>query len=209
MKKRFFILVFIIGYILTAQDRQLEANLKLTISEGLAHNGVTSILEDSKGFLWFGTYDGINRYDGYKLLTFKNNIDNNILTSNRVRALTEDVNGNLWIGTDEGITIYDYGLNKFNKLHSNKDLGKIEEGPIVRQILIDSYRDLVLCTTEGNGVLIFDTSYNFLGTYIPDWIKKGQKIDILEGIKLGKDAYVFRSSSGLLFFDLSFSLFRF
>lgn len=44
----------------------------ISISDGLAHNGVTSIFQDSRGIFWLGTYDGLNRYDGYKFRTYKN-----------------------------------------------------------------------------------------------------------------------------------------
>ncbi len=86
MPKKIFLLLisFLIPIsCLVGQVSNLENSTKLTISEGLAHNGVTSILEDSKGYLWFGTFDGLNRYDGYKLKTYKNTIDNIIMTNNR------------------------------------------------------------------------------------------------------------------------------
>ena len=59
----------------SAQENSLENKKHLTISNGLAHNGVTAVLEDSQGFLWFGTYDGLNRYDGHDLKTFKNTVN--------------------------------------------------------------------------------------------------------------------------------------
>ena len=105
---------------LLAQNKPLEYVQHLSIYEGLAHNGVTSILEDSKGYLWFGTYDGLNRYDGYNFKTFKNTTDKKILASNRIRVLSEDKTGNILIGTDEGITIYNYEKRAFKNIYSNK-----------------------------------------------------------------------------------------
>jgi len=77
MLKRIFILVVVTilnSVNIGAQNSTIEYAKKITISDGLAHNGVSSILEDSKGFLWIGTYHGINKYDGIKLTTYKNTL---------------------------------------------------------------------------------------------------------------------------------------
>jgi len=114
---------------------------KITISEGLAHDGVTSILKDNNGFIWIGTYEGISKYDGYKLITYKNTVDKDILTSNRVRTLAKDGNNNLWIGTDEGITIYITAEEKFIKIESNTSLAKKNSEPIIRKIFLNKNKN--------------------------------------------------------------------
>lgn len=148
-----------------AQENSLQYSQKLTITEGVAHNGVTSILEDSRGFLWFGTYEGLNKYDGYEFKVFKNTLEQNILTSNRVRSINEDTKGNIWIGTDHGISIYNYKKEKFNKIYTNKDLKKGNNGPVIRKILINKKHKLVFCATEGNGLLIFNEDYTFVNQF--------------------------------------------
>lgn len=76
--------------------------------EGLAHNSVTSIIQDNKGLIWIGTRGGLNRFDGYNFVTYKNkknrfgNIGNNIIT-----AIAQDKKGMLWIGTGKGLYKYD------------------------------------------------------------------------------------------------------
>jgi len=65
-------------------------------------------MQDSRGFLWVGTYDGLNKYDGYNFTVYKNSIDDtSSISDNRIRSMCEDKNGNIWIGTWGG------GLNKF------------------------------------------------------------------------------------------------
>ena len=150
---------------LLAQNKPLEYVQHLSIYEGLAHNGVTSILEDSKGYLWFGTYDGLNRYDGYNFKTFKNTTDKKILASNRIRVLSEDKTGNILIGTDEGITIYNYEKRAFKNIYSNKLNKKGINGPVIRKIFFDKKSGNTLCATETDGLLIFDSNYNFLNKY--------------------------------------------
>ena len=99
--------------VIVATVHELEYTSQLTISDGLAHNGATSLIADSKGYVWIGTYDGLNRYDGYSIETYKNTIYNELLVSNRVRSLAEDKKGNIWVGTDEGIALFDYSIEKF------------------------------------------------------------------------------------------------
>lgn len=82
----------------------------LTIDDGLSENSVICILQDRKGFLWFGTGDGLNRYDGHQFKIYKHDPDNpHSIGSNYILAVFEDHNGDLWIGTWQG------GLNKYNR----------------------------------------------------------------------------------------------
>lgn len=81
----------------------------LNINNGLSQNSVQCILQDKNGFMWFGTQDGLNRYDGYSFRLFKNdNSDKNSLTNNYILKLYEDSDGIIWIGTFGG------GLNSFD-----------------------------------------------------------------------------------------------
>lgn len=80
-----------------------------TIEQGLAQSSVFCILQDKKGFMWFGTEQGLNRFDGYNFVVHKfQPNDPNSLNSNYILSIHEDPAGILWIGTDGG------GLNKFD-----------------------------------------------------------------------------------------------
>jgi ligand-binding sensor domain-containing protein len=77
---------------------------------GLSNNQIHCIHQDSKGWMWFGTSQGVCRFDGYKFTVFKNNPeDSTTLKGNLVRTIYEDRRGELWFGTEFG------GLNKFNR----------------------------------------------------------------------------------------------
>ncbi len=95
----------------------------LTSQDGLASNSVFSILQDSKGFLWFGTYDGLCRYDGYNIKVFRHiEGDTTSLNDNKIRALCEDKFGSIWIGTwSGGLSKYSPGTEKFTNYVHNKD----------------------------------------------------------------------------------------
>lgn len=75
----------------------------LGLEDGLSQSTITSILQDSQGFMWFGTMDGLNRYDGYEFTVFKHHpADPSSLSHNRILCLFEDSQGVLWVGTEGG-----------------------------------------------------------------------------------------------------------
>ncbi len=81
----------------------------LTIDDGLSHAVIHDIFQDKNGFLWFGTQDGLNKYDGYKFYVYKNDPhDSTSLKDNWIQVIEEDSAGNLWIGTSRsGVFIFD------------------------------------------------------------------------------------------------------
>ena len=89
-----------------------QANIKfnhLTVEDGLSQSSITCILQDRQGFMWFGTQDGLNRYDGYTFKIFKNDAtDSTSLSDNFIFSIIEDQSGILYIETQSG------KLNKYN-----------------------------------------------------------------------------------------------
>jgi len=77
------------------------------INEGLSNNAVICSMQDSYGFLWFGTKDGLNRFDGNSFKHFTSKEDHRSLGSNSIISLKEDYQKKMWIGTDQGIYSYD------------------------------------------------------------------------------------------------------
>ena len=83
---------------------------QISTEQGLSSTEVWSVLRDHHGFMWFGTLDGLNRYDGYKMKVFKHVLaDPTSLSENKIRTLYEDRAGALWIGTWNG------GLNRYER----------------------------------------------------------------------------------------------
>ena len=77
----------------------------ISIKDGLSQSSPNCIFQDSRGLMWIGTDDGLNKYDGYNFIIFKPEQDNPYGISNsRVLSVAEDGTGNLWIGTRDGIT---------------------------------------------------------------------------------------------------------
>lgn len=103
------ILILIVGFNAPDYFAQSIKFNHLTVENGLSNNDVNTLLQDRTGFIWFGTEDGLNRYDGYSFKIFRHNpVDSNSLSSNVVWSLVEDRKGNIWVGTVDGI------LNQFD-----------------------------------------------------------------------------------------------
>lgn len=82
----------------------------LSVDDGLSNNTVLSICQDSRGFMWFGTYHGLNKYDGYRFTSYLSNAhDPQAISDNIVTCLHEDRAQNLWVGTHLG------GLNRYDR----------------------------------------------------------------------------------------------
>lgn len=108
MKRPCFLLLCIIllgGFNSKPYSKRISTN-SIPAIEHFPSNSVQRILQDSDGYLWFGTLDGLCRYDGYRIMVFRSDMNNlNLLTNNEITCLAEDSNHNILIGTKEGLNI--------------------------------------------------------------------------------------------------------
>ena len=95
---------------------------------GLSNSWVSSIHQDEEGFMWFGTWNGLNRFDGYGFTVFKPVAGDTLsLSNNAIRALCEDHAGYLWIGTENGLNWYDPNTEKFLEMHAQSKRFKFDQ----------------------------------------------------------------------------------
>lgn len=88
--------------------------------QGLSETTITAILQDHRGFLWVGTPNGLNRYDGYEFTVFRQDAQDSLsLASNNIKALHEDRSGTLWIGTVNGLHRYNRSFGTFTRFQHN------------------------------------------------------------------------------------------
>ena len=95
----------------------------LTIEDGLSHSKVNTIHQDKRGYMWFGTNDGLNRYDGYTFSSYQHSpADETSLSHNLVRHILEDREGNLWVATDAGgLNLYRRDRDSFERIQHDPD----------------------------------------------------------------------------------------
>jgi ligand-binding sensor domain-containing protein/signal transduction histidine kinase len=128
----------------------------LTTNDGLSQGYVTAILQDRRGFMWFATRDGLNRYDGNTFVVYKNNPnDPTSLSSNFIQALSEDDHGDLWIATNTGVNRFDPTTEHFARyLHDPNNPNSVG-GAYVTSIARDN-RGYLWFGTEASGLDKFD-----------------------------------------------------
>jgi transcriptional regulator with GAF, ATPase, and Fis domain/ligand-binding sensor domain-containing protein len=139
---------------------------RTSIEHGLSESIVNAIIQDNQGFLWFGTQDGLNKYDGYRFKIFKAQPgDSTALSSNNIIALFLDHEGIIWIATNGG------GLNKFDPAteqftsyqHNPNDSSSIGSD-LVYSICEDRYHNLWV-GTSGGGLNYFDRKHGTFTRY--------------------------------------------
>ncbi|MBL0345548.1 two-component regulator propeller domain-containing protein [Candidatus Villigracilis affinis] len=123
----------------------------LTIEDGLSQNAGLAIFQDSRGYLWIGTQDGLNRYDGYGFKIYKHDPDDpNSLSHNSILSMGEDKNGSLWIGTwGGGLNRYDPATETFTRYLTDPEAPASLSDGTIYSIKSDSNGDLWIATLAG------------------------------------------------------------
>lgn len=150
---RLVVLLLLAGYILAAlpSNSQQPDFFHITVEEGLSNRSVLSIAQDSSGFLWAGTMDGLNRYDGKSVKVYRSFYEANIMNPNIKITRLAAGKDNLWIGTNNGL--YKYQLKEEQFVRCPLPSGATaQDSSIIRAICI--YNDQVIVATSRQIVLI-------------------------------------------------------
>ena len=140
---KLFQLLFIASSVLFANEEKIEFDIKNT-KQGLSDNDISYIANDGHGFLWLGTNEGLNRYDGYEFKTYQSNFfDSTALSGNVIWSIFKDSDGDIWVGTDKGIDQYIYGLDQFKRY----DLGS---KPV--NVIQDETNGSIIIASENTGL---------------------------------------------------------
>jgi ligand-binding sensor domain-containing protein len=124
----------------------------ISTEHGLSQKTVQTIFQDKVGFIWIGTQEGLNRYDGRELKIFRHdNNDSTSLSNDVIRDLVEDKQGNLWVATSSGLNRYDAKSESFERLAIKNENGEIVNR--LNSLFVDSQGQLWV-GTEQNGVFI-------------------------------------------------------
>jgi len=198
MKKRldtFFVLLFIFSSLVCAQGKFMFKHLG--VSNGLSHSQVNCIYKDSRGFMWFGTVSGLNRYDGYNYKLFQHiEKDTTSIIDNYISNIQEDANADLWINTGSGYTIYDSRKEKFRR-NIAYELNKYGIHQTGELIYIDKQKNL-LCYNRGTGIYQYQNASKKLLLFKQDALGGNLSRGIITDIRESNTYYLVLYRTGLL-----------
>jgi len=132
---------------LAAQPLSLKFD-QIGLEQGLSQSTVNAIVQDAQGFMWFGTQDGLNRFDGYSITIFKHDpSDPTSIADNAIRCLLDDRNGDLWIGTEHaGLNRYVISEDRFYHYQHDEDDSTTMSDNYVTGLFEDSNADIWIGT---------------------------------------------------------------
>ncbi len=159
--KRLFSIIILLQCISTYARRPQIEFTHLKAQDGLSQSWVKSICQDKYGFMWFGTNEGLNKYDGYSFTVYKNNPeDKNSISNNAIESIYEDKSGNLWVGTENGLNLYDRENDRFiynTKLSRKRiaDFLELEDGSI-------------FMTSRNSGLFLYNPENDSIISFLPE-----------------------------------------
>ncbi len=140
---------------LAAQSPKLHFT-HIASEQGISNSTIESIFQDSLGFVWFGTRDGLNRYDGNEIQVYQNDpADSNSLSDNYIRCIYEDHHHHLWVGTINGLNRFNREKNNFTRFkHRDHDPSSMSLNYVTS--IIEGGKDHLWIGTLGGGLNLFD-----------------------------------------------------
>ncbi|MBX7150848.1 histidine kinase [bacterium] len=194
-----FCLLFVLNSAVIAQRHNFHFQ-RLGIDDGLSQSTVRCILQDRKGFMWFGTANGLNRYDGYSLTIYKHNpMDSTSLSNDLISALYEDNDGVLWVGTNEGLNRFDVNHDNFTHYRHDPSDSTSINGNFVSSIAQDQYGILWIGTNIG--LHSFDPKTGAFKRYFCD-TDKARHLGPIRALLLDKSGYTWiATGNGLICLD--------
>src|ERR1051325_838971 len=170
MRYKFFTFAFVcffFGKLFSQNDTLFFRHYNL--EQGLSNRNVTSVIQDSLGFMWYGTHEGINKFDGYKFIPFKHDPKNpNSLVSDDVSCMAVEKNGMIWIGTRmKGVNLFSPYTHEFTIFkHDEKKPASLSDDRI-SSLYADSIHQIIWIGTA-NGLNALDIKTKKIFVYKHD-----------------------------------------
>ncbi|MFA7288588.1 MAG: two-component regulator propeller domain-containing protein [Melioribacteraceae bacterium] len=143
-----FLIIFPIILFSQTDDLRIE---QISIKDGLSQGSVRCIMEDSLGFFWFGTHDGLNRYDGYTFKVYKNKLsDSTSISDNWIYCFAQNSIGDIWVGTADGLNLFIREQDRFIQIQSLKNNKT--------KLNIDAVYTLFINKEENEEIIYFSTN---------------------------------------------------
>lgn len=165
MQKPVLICIALLFGCLLSVDISAQSNTRYfhhySTEDGLPQSSINAIVQDQRGFMWFGTQDGLARYDGYTFRIFRNDIaDSTTLCNNFIHALMASNDGRIWIGTRNGLSIYHPKTDKFTSFFSAENDSASLNSSLIMSIFQDSRGEIYVGTNSGLNKAIPGKNYS-------------------------------------------------
>jgi len=159
-------LFLIIPFSATSQKTDYKF-VNISTNQGLSESNVNCIIQDDMGFMWFGTRDGLNKYDGYEFTVYKNNpADRSSLSNNTIRNMVQDKDGKIWIATwGGGVSVFDPEKEAFTSFKHDKNNPNSLPDNFINNVHIDKEGDIWMGTYT-NGLARYDKKTGKFKTYL-------------------------------------------
>lgn len=162
---------FTIVFIFSIESFAIQNELHfehITTNEGLSKSSVTCIVRDMEGFIWIGTFNGLNRYDGFEFRVYQyNQNDSSSISDNYISSILEDHKGRLWVGTDDGLNCYNRKMDNFIHFRHNPNIANSINDNQIEVIFEDSKERLWIGTRNG-GLNLYNEKDNTFIHYVHD-----------------------------------------
>jgi len=153
LKKAYFTLLFLLYLHCVFAQQHYQHFDKFTIQDGLPSNVIYSLLQDSKGYLWVGTTNGLAKYDGYKFTVFKQTDDENSIKGHKIETIFEDSAGYIWVGSS-CLSKYNREKDTWESYTFHKEGKKSSSNDFIRSIIQEN--DSILWLSSLNGIIRFN-----------------------------------------------------
>lgn len=168
---------------------------KITVNQGLSHSDVNAIVQDKDGFIWLGTYNGLCRYDGKNIVTFKT--ENSGLSNNRILSLHVGQDSILYIGTEVGgLNFYNPNTGKIKPIKNASPRLSLSNNEAINAIFSDRAGNIYICSDIGIS-LVKKNKDIFLKSYLI----KDRKENIISACELDGNRLLLGTNRGLLIFN--------
>jgi ligand-binding sensor domain-containing protein/serine phosphatase RsbU (regulator of sigma subunit) len=211
-KANSFFIMLMLSFLLISKAIAFESVIRVNfynIENGLSQSNVTCLHLDSYGFLWVGTQDGLNRYDGYTFKTYRNNpLNDNSISNNSILSIGEDRNGNLWIGTWNGLSVLDRRTDTFKNYYHNSNNPNSLSANRVFKVFVDKDDVVWLKTLESLDSYDSNSDSFIRYPHFSDPFTLYTDINDFDIYEDSKSRFWVGTKDGLLVFDKQIGLFK-